>query len=121
VTFTTPIRVLAVALGLSTLSFAAGVAGDLTMIDPPSSGERVVLRIPPELPADTPRAGPLRTAAADAAERPIQVRRAVEIAEPVVSSEKSRGRRAYTTWRAPAERKPKPMAVAAAGERVKSA
>jgi hypothetical protein len=55
----TPIRVLAVALALSTLSFAAGVAGDLTMVDPPRSGERVVLRIPPELPADTIRAAPL--------------------------------------------------------------
>lgn len=56
------------ALGLSTLSFAAGVAGDLSIIDPPRSGQRVVLRIPPEIPADAPRAGPLlSTAMAQAA------------------------------------------------------
>jgi hypothetical protein len=47
------------ALGLSTLSFAAGVAGDLSIIDPPRTGQRVVLRIPPEIPADAIRAGPL--------------------------------------------------------------
>jgi hypothetical protein len=35
------------------------VAGDLSIIDPPRSGQRVVLRIPPELPADTVRAAPL--------------------------------------------------------------
>lgn len=54
-----PLRVLGVALALTMLSFMSGVAGDLTMIDPPRSGERVVLRIPPELPADTLRAAPL--------------------------------------------------------------
>jgi hypothetical protein len=53
------IRVAALALGLSTLSFAAGVAGDLSIIDPPRTGQRVVLRIPPEIPADAIRAGPL--------------------------------------------------------------
>ncbi|MEQ1490721.1 MAG: hypothetical protein ABL932_09265, partial [Terricaulis sp.] len=51
------LRVAVVALGLSTLSFAAGIAGDLT--EPPTSGQRVVLRIPPEIPADAPRARPL--------------------------------------------------------------
>ncbi|MEZ5960387.1 MAG: hypothetical protein R3C30_08160 [Hyphomonadaceae bacterium] len=62
------IRIAAVALGLSTLSFAAGVAGDLSIIDPPRSGQRVVVRIPPEIPADAPRAAPmLSTAAAEAA------------------------------------------------------
>lgn len=55
----TPIRVLAAALALSTLSFAAGVAGDLSVVAERTSGARVVLRIPPELPADTPRAAPL--------------------------------------------------------------
>lgn len=45
------------ALGLCTLSFAAGIAGDLA--EPPTSGVRVVLRIPPELPEDTIRAGPI--------------------------------------------------------------
>lgn len=60
------LRVAVVALGLSTLSFAAGIAGDLT--EPPTSGQRVVLRIPPEIPADAPRARPLlSTASADAA------------------------------------------------------
>lgn len=55
------------ALGLSTLSFAAGVAGDLSIIDPPRTGQRVVLRLPPEIPADAPRAGPLlSTATAEA-------------------------------------------------------
>ena len=67
------IRVAVVALGLSTLSFAAGVAGDLSIIDPPRSGQSVVLRIPPEISADSPRARPLlSTASAEA----IQVRRA---------------------------------------------
>jgi hypothetical protein len=53
------IRIAAVAVCLSTLSFAAGVAGDLSIIDPPRSGQRVVLRIPPEIPADARRAAPL--------------------------------------------------------------
>jgi hypothetical protein len=63
------IRIAAVALCLSTLSFAAGVAGDLSIIDPPRSGQRVVLRIPPEIPSDAPRAAPLlSTASAEAAQ-----------------------------------------------------
>lgn len=53
------IRIAAVAVCLSTLSFAAGVAGDLSIIDPPRSGQRVVLRIPPEIPEDAVRAAPL--------------------------------------------------------------
>jgi hypothetical protein len=53
------IRIAAVAVGLSTLSFAAGVAGDLSILDPPRSGQSVVLRIPPELPTNTVRAAPL--------------------------------------------------------------
>lgn len=61
------IRIACVAIGLSTLSFAAGVAGDLSIIDPPRTGQRVVLRLPPEIPADAPRAGPiLSTASAQA-------------------------------------------------------
>lgn len=64
------IRIAAVALGLSTLSFAVGVAGDLSIIDPPRSGQRVVLRIPPQLPADSVHAGPLIfTASAEARPR----------------------------------------------------
>lgn len=62
------IRVAVVALGLSTLSFAAGVAGDLSIIDPPRTGQRVVLRLPPEIPADAPRAGPLLSTASAQAE-----------------------------------------------------
>jgi hypothetical protein len=50
-----PLRVVAAALVLSTLSFA----GDLSMADGPTYGERVVLRLPPEIPADAPRAAPL--------------------------------------------------------------
>jgi hypothetical protein len=50
--------VVAAALVLSTLSFAAGVAGDLSLADR-TSGERVVLRLPPELPPDAVRAAPL--------------------------------------------------------------
>jgi hypothetical protein len=80
------IRVAAAALMLSTLSFAAGVAGDLS--GPPRSGERVVVRIPPELPPDTVRAAPLppltRTATAAAAEvrrPPRQLRAAPTVIE----------------------------------------
>lgn len=66
------LRVLAVALVLTTLSFAAGIAGDLSM-ERATTGQSVVMRIPPELPADSPRAGPIqpvvRTAAAEA--RPL--------------------------------------------------
>jgi hypothetical protein len=92
------IRIAAVALGLSTLSFAAGVAGDLTIIDPPRSGQSVVLRIPPELPADSVRAAPLppllSTASAQASpaprERPhVAALAAIEWAhepEPVVET-----------------------------------
>jgi hypothetical protein len=68
--------VVAAAFALSTLSFAAGVAGDLSLAIAPTSGERVVLRLPPELPPDTVRAAPLpplvSTPAAEA--RPIPVR-----------------------------------------------
>lgn len=74
------IRIAAVALGLSTLSFAAGVAGDLSIMDPPRSGQRVVLRIPPEIPADAPRARPLlSTASAEASSiRAVRYDRRVE-------------------------------------------
>jgi hypothetical protein len=67
------IRVAAAALMLSTLSFAAGVAGDLS--GPPRSGERVVVRIPPELPADTVRARPLPPLAATATAAAAEVQR----------------------------------------------
>jgi hypothetical protein len=75
------IRVVAAALVLSTLSFAAGVAGDLSLADPPNFGERVVLRLPPEIPADAPRAAPLpRLVAMAEASEPARVRRPPPIA-----------------------------------------
>ena len=68
----TLIRVAAVALVLTTLSFAAGVAGDLSA--PPPAGERVVVRIPPERPTESPQAAPLapltQTASAAEIQRP---------------------------------------------------
>lgn len=63
------------ALALSTLSFAAGVAGDLSLADPPNFGERVVLRLPPEIPADAPRAAPLPPLVAVAAAEPVRRQR----------------------------------------------
>jgi len=73
-------RVVGAALALSTLSFAAGVAGDLSLANGPTHGARVVLRIPPELPEDTPRAAPIAlisTASAEAREARPAVRRRV--------------------------------------------
>jgi hypothetical protein len=61
-------RVAAGALALSTLSFAAGVAGDLSLASAPTHGTRVVVRIPPELPADTPHAAPIALISTSAAE-----------------------------------------------------
>ncbi len=73
------LRIAVVAVGLSTLSFAAGVAGDLSILEQPTSGQRVVLRIPPEIPADAPRAGPLLSTASAAAATPVRrLRRAME-------------------------------------------
>jgi hypothetical protein len=79
------IRVVGTAFALSTLSFAAGVAGDLSMNEPPNHGVRVVVRIPPELPADTPRAAPialLSTPSAEAREERPTVRRRFAYVEP---------------------------------------
>ena len=111
------IRVAAAALMLSTLSFAAGVAGDLS--GPPRSGERVVLRIPPELPEDTVRAAPLppltRTATAAAAEvrrppRQLRVEPAVIEAPPEVIAAlvKPRTIRAFSEAKPDLDRAPKP-------------
>lgn len=79
---------MASALVLSTLSFAAGVAGDLSLADQPNYGARVVVRIPPEIPTDSPRAAPLRrsllsTSSAEAAQ-PLRIR-ARAARPPVVS------------------------------------
>jgi hypothetical protein len=78
-----------VALGLSTLSFAAGVAGDLSIIDPPRSGQSVVLRIPPELPADTIHASPLPPliSTAAATEMSPRPRRAGYYADDTIASD----------------------------------
>jgi hypothetical protein len=56
------IRVVGTAFALSTLSFAAGVAGDLSMNEPPNHGVRVVVRI------DSPRAAPIALLSTPAAE-----------------------------------------------------
>lgn len=70
------VRVVAVAVGLSTLSFAAGVAGDLSLADPPNFGERVVVRLPPELPSNAVRAAPLPTLSTGSIEPVAQLLRA---------------------------------------------
>lgn len=74
------LRVVAAAFVLSTLSFAAGVAGDLSLTER-TSGTRVVLRIPPEIPADAPRAAPLLSTAAAAA-TPMPRQRTRIVASP---------------------------------------
>ncbi|HYD89432.1 MAG TPA: hypothetical protein VEA80_18275 [Vitreimonas sp.] len=81
------LRIAAAALALCTLSFAAGIAGDLA--EPPRTGVRVVVRIPPELPEDTVRAGPIAsvmtpTAAAAVVARPP---RQLRPAAPVIHAE----------------------------------
>jgi hypothetical protein len=54
------LRLFALAAGFCTLAFAANVAGDLARAEArPRAGSSVVVRIPPELPPDTPRARPL--------------------------------------------------------------
>jgi hypothetical protein len=53
------LRVAVVAALLTGLSFAAGVAGDLSNAEPPRSGSRIVVRIPPEIPDNAVRAAPL--------------------------------------------------------------
>ena len=74
----TLIRVAAVALVLTTLSFAAGVAGDLSA--PPPAGESVVVRIRPKRPAESPQAASLtplmQTASAAEIQRPPRQLRA---------------------------------------------
>lgn len=108
-------RIGAVALVLCTLSFAAGVAGDLS--EPPTSGVRVVVRIPPELPADAVRAGPIAqvltsTAAAAEIRRPPRQLRAETLAPPVVEViapvEKPRRAEARADVKIDLDRGPKP-------------
>lgn len=89
-TWTPLLRICAAALALSTMSFAAGVAGDLSR-PPPVSGVSVVVRIPPEIPDDAPRAGPLpalpRTASAAASPRVRHLASVVVAEPPVVQNE----------------------------------
>lgn len=88
-------RVILAAVAFTALSFAAGVAGDLTR-PLPAHGESVVVRIPPPIPGDAPRAAPLplvRTAAAsaEAPRSPRQlVRTASVVAELAVTEPKPR-------------------------------
>lgn len=70
-----PLRIIALAMAISTLSFAAGMAGDLST-PPPASGARVVVAIPPTARvAHAPQASPLlATQAAQALTiRPVRV------------------------------------------------
>lgn len=72
------IRIVAAAFALSTLSFAAGVAGDLSS-PPPASGTRVVLVIPPQAPRAIPMPSLPRTAAAEARARIVRPARAEQL------------------------------------------
>lgn len=79
-------RVFLAAVAFTAFSFAVGVAGDLTRPEP-AHGEAVVVRIPPAIPADAPRAAPLpllRTASA-AAETPRRAPRQLAVAAAVVT------------------------------------
>lgn len=80
------IRATAVAIGLSTLSFAAGVAGDLSLTQTPNYGERVVLRIPPAISGDVQRASPLLSTASAEALAPLQRQRRARFAPISVRS-----------------------------------
>lgn len=70
-------RVILTAFALCALSFVAGVAGDLS--GPANAGQAVTLRIPPPIPADAPRAAPMRPLVATStavAAQPREVTRA---------------------------------------------
>jgi len=73
-------RVLIAALALSILSFAAGIAGDLSIAAPPAPS--VIVRLPPPIavPADAIRAHPLARLSAATAARPV---RAIAYVRPV--------------------------------------
>lgn len=112
------IRIGAAALALCTLSFAAGIAGDLA--EPPRSGVRVVVRIPPELPEDAVRAGPIAqittsTASAAVPHRPPRQLRVetpvVEVDDVILPIEKPRRSAARTDLKQDPDRAPKPADV----------
>ena len=108
------LRIGAIALALCTLTFAAGVAGDLA--EPARSGVRVVVRIPPELPQDTLRAGPIAgvmtsTASAAVPQRaPRQLRQepVVEAEDVILPIEKPRRAEARADVKHNPDRAPKP-------------
>lgn len=108
------LRIGVVALVFCTLSFAAGIAGDLA--EPPRSGVRVVVRIPPELPDDTIRAGPIArvltpTAAAAVVTRPPRQLRpessVIEAADVIVPLVKPRTASARSDEKQDPDRAPK--------------
>lgn len=74
-------RVAAAALALSTLSFAAGIAGDLSD-QPEHNGTRVVVSIPPPLAVGPARAAPPRATPAPRRARAPRIERE-EIVEAV--------------------------------------
>lgn len=78
-------RIIVAALALTALSFFAGVAGDLSA-PPANAGQTVTLRLPPPIPADAPRAGPLVSTSTAMAAPPRHVIRA----EPAVTVESPR-------------------------------
>jgi hypothetical protein len=84
--FSTSIRVLAVALAFTTLSFAAGIVGDLATPPPANSGTSVVLRLPPP---ETARAlTPIvRTEAAEARRYRV-TRLSARYERPILAAEK---------------------------------
>lgn len=111
-------RIGAAALALCTLSFAAGVAGDLA--EPPRSGVRVVVRIPPDLPEDTIRAGPIASvmtptaAAAVVVRPPRQLRRespVIEVEDVIVPLVKPRAIPAHANAKPDPDRAPKAAAA----------
>ncbi|MGH6950985.1 MAG: hypothetical protein ACREH4_08935 [Vitreimonas sp.] len=100
---------------MTTLSFAAGVAGDLSA--PPETGERVVVRIPPERPVETPHAATLHrlaspTASAVEVQRPPrQLRAEPETAvapEVIVAAAKPPSEWATSEAKPDLDRAPKP-------------
>lgn len=109
------VRVVSAAFVLSTLSFAAGVAGDLSLTEPPNHGTRVVLRIPPELPASTRRAAPLppllSTASAEAS-MPRRDRRAIRLAAVMRAHENAIEYASFTAFEPVAAPRQKPTPIA---------
>lgn len=77
------------------------------MVEPPRSGERVVLRLPPELPANTPRAAPIVSTAAAVAAEP-RAMRIVRRQPSIVAMEKLGSAPASDAPKPDPDRAPKP-------------